>query len=265
MTTATTTITHDLDNGITLERQVDSVGQRFEADGYLVSRSVYESLLTGTAWWSNVRREFTLHGHEHYADSYPVSQKIYDVLVSLPRATQPDKSYRAGLNECNGAFVGKLEGCCGYKLHDWSLDLTAPEEKVTLTGVITDVKVEPVPKPKTRGEEVAEDFVRPRRRNEVNIDGYWLESVSGADRDGIIKRVREDLAKIIDREIAAAEKRGEDRIKAGIAAAKKAIILRRRRYPGYDHWSSGYRTGLLDADSELSEICQTSSTPSSKS
>jgi hypothetical protein len=166
------------DDGIELVVEQIFKGERFFyfADNHTINRNIYHALATGVNLSIKLARATNARGDTTYtADTFPVSEKIYKAL---------------GGNVPTCEFTG----CGGY--------VTLAEDR--------SARIDCTPKPKTRGEEVAEDYVQ--RAGTFAVVGELYLTPPGQPAPTVY-HLRRNLADLLDREIAAAEKRGEEKYK----------------------------------------------------
>jgi hypothetical protein len=163
----------------------------YYADRKKISPVTY-SVLQGRrdGLYPNLRRETDCCGDTRYfADDFPVSEKIYKALGGKVPACE---------------FTG-----CGGTVTFTSCSNSFP---VHSAGWCIDNGFKQAPKPKTRGEEVAETLVR-EEPNYVSVGGWWLKSTSNATPTNISSGIKCTVSALVNSEIAAAEKRGEEKYK----------------------------------------------------
>jgi hypothetical protein len=223
MRTETNTKT-TLDNGIVVESAfVDKSPTRYYANSREIDGTTFNRLQGwGFPGCVNLKREY----------SYTTASegKRWDTYRYLANGHEVDKQVYKAL----GGTIPSCEPC------DCDCGGTTLHGTVTFAYCDGDSETKPAPKPKTRGEEVAEKMVSAGANDEIVVAAYHLK---GAWNQGCHKENRRGLriaiASAIDREIAAAEKRGEDRVKEKVRGMKhmletiQASTLASEYYRGY--------------------------------
>jgi hypothetical protein len=180
------------DDGIELVVEQIFKGERFFyfADNHTINASIYNALAVGLNRDIKLARATNARGDTTYtADTFPVSEKIYKALGGKVPACE---------------FTG-----CGGTVTFTSCSNSFP---VHSAGWCIDNGFKQAPKPKTRGEEVAETLVR-EEPNYVSVGGWWLKSTSNATPTNISSGIKCTVSALVNSEIAAAEKRGEEKYK----------------------------------------------------